>query len=880
MLVFQSRTAKSATFLFLGLLFFTLPHESSASPLKKILILFPYESHVPGFITFSNAFQSALKGSEDCELEFFIECMDLTRFPAERHHDELMVLYREKYSDMKLDLIVASQFPSLQFLAKYLDKTFLKAPVLIVNIDSRLIGDREQMPDATVSAGKLDFSGTMALSMSIHPDARKVFVVSGASRYDETFLTLAREELHTFEDRVELSYLSGLPMDELIHRVSNLPEHSVVLFVSFFRDGSGKAFKSPDALALISRLANAPIYAVSETLIGSGIVGGNLNSLPSLGAQSARVALRILAGERPSDLNLSGESGNQLVFDARELTRWGISEAALPPGSTVIHKEFSIWESYPWTIAGILVFVLTQTLLIAGLLVNRGKRRSAELRLRESRTLLTALFDSTPDFIWSVDAERFGLLTFNRSVYEYFMDLRGLRIETGMRPQDLFPHEELVQEWQMFYRRTLEEGSFTREYLVTAGDRTMRLNLNRLERDGKVFGVSGFGQDITERKRAEEAMAVSEARYRTVADYTHDWEYWAAPDGTLNYVSPSCKRVTGYAPQEFIDSPSLVNEIIVPEDRLLLDRHQVDRRSHLGLLDLQFRILTREGQIRWIDHSCQSVMDQDGHFLGIRASNRDVTERKMAEARAQQHRDELSHVTRVAALGELTSSLAHELNQPLAAILNYANAAQRFLAGPEPNLGRVSEAIQGIIRDEKRAADVIRNVRALLRKQKPRNSALDINDVIRDSLVLFQGDFILKDLSLVTELAPGLPAVSGDRVQLQQVLINLSLNAAAAMSRAMPDSRRLVFRTELSEDQGVKFSVRDSGTGIDEDHKDRLFDTFYTTNPEGLGMGLAICQNIIDAHGGTIWAENNPDGGATFSFILQAAGGSAERVSK
>ncbi len=147
-----------------------------------------------------------------------------------------------------------------------------------MNIDSRLIRDRELLPDATVLAGKLDFSGTMALSMSIHPDVRKVFVVSRASGYDEALLTLAREELHTFEDRLELSCFSGLPMDELIHRVSNLAEHSLVPCVSYFRDGRGKAFKSPDALALISRQANATADGVSETLIVLGTAGGNLNS--------------------------------------------------------------------------------------------------------------------------------------------------------------------------------------------------------------------------------------------------------------------------------------------------------------------------------------------------------------------------------------------------------------------------------------------------------------------------------------------------------------------------------------------------------------------------------------------------------------------------
>jgi PAS domain S-box-containing protein len=338
-------------------------------------------------------------------------------------------------------------------------------------------------------------------------------------------------------------------------------------------------------------------------------------------------------------------------------------------------------------------------------------------------------------------------------------------------------------------------------------------------------------------------------------------------------VSPSCERITGYSPQEFLDNPSLRYEIIIPEDRRIYDRHRNDSGKELKSQEIQFRILTRDGNIRWIDHACRPVTDQDGQFQGFRASNRDVTARKTAETKVQQHRDELSHVTRVAAMGELTSSLAHELNQPLAAILNYANAAQRFLAGAEPNLSKLSEALQGIVRNDKRAAEVIGRVRDLLKKQEPRYSTLDMNHVIKEYLDLIPGDSIMRGFSIVTELAPGLPAVRGDAVQLQQVLLNLTLNAAAAMSHVMLDFPRLVISTEIGEDQGVKVLVRDFGVGIDEDHKDRLFEPLYTTKPEGLGMGLAISQNIISAHGGSIWAENNPDRGATICFTLQPAGG-------
>jgi PAS domain S-box-containing protein len=376
--------------------------------------------------------------------------------------------------------------------------------------------------------------------------------------------------------------------------------------------------------------------------------------------------------------------------------------------------------------------------------------------------------------------------------------------------------------------------------------------------------------NLHKRRQAEAEIASSALRYRTVADYTYDWEYWSAPDGSLNYVSPSCERITGYSVKEFTDDPSLFLEMILPEDRKTWDGHDHEGRGRSKPGEIQFRIRTKGGEIRWIEHNCLPVKDVQGDFLGVRASNRDITDRKRAEFEAQQQRNELAHVTRVAAMGELTSSLAHELNQPLAAIRNYANAAQRFLSLGEPNLAKAREALEGIVRDDKRAAEVISGIRGLLKKEEPRFRPVHINEVVQELLVFIRGDSVLEGLSIETELAREIPAVPGDTVQLKQVLLNLMLNALDAMNKAKPDSRRLVIKTEKDENGEVKVSVRDFGAGIDENHLKKLFEPFHTTKPGGMGMGLAISERIINAHGGSIRGENKPDGGALFCFTLPA----------
>lgn len=698
---------------------------------------------MPGFISFDASFRSTLTASKDYHFEFYVECMDLIRFPDGRYHDKLIQLYREKYPGLKIDLIVALLRPSLEFLAEYSPESFVKVPVIFCDQDSRLLGNPTPMPVAAVVAGRLDMEGTLALAMRLHPDVRKVFVVTGASRFDQSLEAMAREALHHFESQVELSYLSGLPMNELIHRVSNLTEDALVFYVSVFQDGNGRAFNSPDALALIARKANAPIYSISETYIGSGIVGGHLVSHSKQGARTAQVALRILAGEKPDEVEDTGGSDNERIFDARELKRWGISEENLPPGSDVRHRDFSIWETYRWQIVGIVSILIIQALLISALVTSLRRQRRADRALRDA-----------------------------------------------------------------------------------------------------------------------------ELKYRTVADFTHDWEYWSAPDGKFLYVSPSCERITGYSSRLFMEDSSLFDRIVYPQDHEIWEEHVRQSRTDSKFREIQLRIQTRDGSIRWIEHACRPVIDEQGLFQGIRAGNRDITDRKNAEMEAQFHREELAHVTRIVTIGELATSLAHEINQPLTAILCNAEAAQRFLSNATADLDEVRMILDDIIQDDRRAGEVIRRIRTLVKKESSRRETVTLNDAVRETMALVRSVSLLEGLSITAELDSDLPSVHGDRVQLQQVVLNLLLNATAAMRDTPPALRKLVITTAKQDSQAVMVSVRDAGTGIDKNGMERLFEPFYTTKADGLGMGLSISRTIIKAHGGRIWAENNREGGATFYFSL------------
>jgi PAS domain S-box-containing protein len=249
--------------------------------------------------------------------------------------------------------------------------------------------------------------------------------------------------------------------------------------------------------------------------------------------------------------------------------------------------------------------------------------------------------------------------------------------------------------------------------------------------------------------------------------------------------------------------------------------------------------------------------------------------RKEAEGEAMNARSELLRMERLSRMGELTSSLAHEINQPLSAIRTNAEAAQRFLSGVAPDIGEVRQILEDIIRDDRRANDVVQKVRALVRKEKPQEEILDLNKTIQEVVGLIRSEFLLQGLSFAMELSPDLKMIRGDRIQLQQVILNLILNSAAAMRNSPRAQRKITVKTAMPDSGTVKASVTDFGTGIDQNNIELLFEPFYTTKPDGLGMGLSISQRIITAHGGSLKASNNPQGGATFAFTLPAHPGDA-----
>jgi PAS domain S-box-containing protein len=416
----------------------------------------------------------------------------------------------------------------------------------------------------------------------------------------------------------------------------------------------------------------------------------------------------------------------------------------------------------------------------------------------------------------------------------------------------------------------LRTGRWEGELVHTKKDGTQAVVASRwsVQRDARGHPVTTLetNNDITERKQAEDALRRSDAYLAEAQRLSLTGSFgWKVSSGELFWSEESfrifgCDRTT---------KPSL--ELIIqrthPAD-IARVRQLIDHASRDGKdWEIEHRLLMPDGSVRSVYVVARATTDEVGRpeFVG---AIMDVSAAKQAEQELRQAQAELAHVARVTTLGELTASIAHEVNQPITAVVTSADAALRWLRAEPPRLEEIRVLLGGIIKDGKRAGDFIHRIRALVKKAPPRMARFDLNEAVLDVIALTRSEFLRHGVSLQTQLAMGLPLIEGDRIQLQQVILNLTLNAVEAMSGIDGGVREIRIGTERESSNSVLITVKDSGPGLDSQSVDRLFDPFYTTKPDGMGMGLAICRSIIEAHQGRLWATANEPQGAVFQLTL------------
>ena len=588
-----------------------------------------------------------------------------------------------------------------------------------------------------------DISKTLDLAERLQPRARNLVVIAGAADFDRQWVQIARKQIESREKHYNTRYLVGLPYDTLIEEVSRFPRDTIAITLTYFADDHGGQYLSPDVVSGVAKTASAPVYSPYPTSIGSGIVGGYSDLNASMGAQIANMALQILAGKDPNTIAPQLSTAGAYRVDARQLKRWRLSDAKLPPSTVVLFKEATLWEEHPYLVVSTFGALGFQSAIIAYVVVQNRRRRVAEKSLAENEERMAFTAASTNTGLWQFQVE--------------------------------------------------------------------------------------------------------------------DEPIWA---------TKHCRTILGLPENTPLSLATLGNSIH-PDDRRALVRTMREATSKGRPIDGEFRVVLPSGELRWIAlKGYPHRRESDGPYY-INGVLSDITALKMAEGEAELQRSEIAHLLRQSIISELSGTLAHELNQPLTAILASAETAQDLLGRKSIDLEKIQEIVTDIIGEESRASEIVSRVRKLLRKGESTSEPIDLNQLMESTLHLLRGEFARRKINVDVGLTPNLPTISGDPVQLQQVLVNVIMNAMDAVRSKAPAQRAINITTRANGTR-IEAAIIDSGPGIAAENQARLFQPFFTTKERGLGLGLSICSRIVKSHGGKLSVENNADGGATAVLALPA----------
>jgi len=807
------------------------------SQTRQIVLLYDERTDLPGMAMLDAGLVRALTSGSPDHIEIYREAMDLSRFDSDAYRNLLRDHLRAKYAAKKIDVAVAAMEPALDFLLSHRDEVFPGAPIVFCGIDRGRISGRLLPSDVTGVLQKREFSPTLELALSLHPGTDRIVVVAGASEFDARLLKQAREEFRPFEDRLAFTYLTALPLPELLSQLSRLPPKTIVLYSTVFRDGAGKPFVPHEVAERVSAAANAPVYGFIDQYLGRGIVGGRLYGSGAHGEAAAGLVLKILKGTKPSELPLIEPVSSVTALDWQQLQRWGIDESRLPSGANIRFRPASLWSEYKHYVIGGLLIIMAQTVTIAALVGHRARRRRAERSLVESENRFQIAADTAPVMIWVTGTDK--RCTFLNKCWLEFTG-RTLAQELGegwaesVHPDDrqkcLKTYHEAFDARQPFvmeYRLRRRDGEY--RWISDAG-------ATRQDVEGNFAGYVGSCLDISESRRKAEALAESEGRLRAILDTAVEGIITINERGVIESVNVATEKIFGYTAEEMIGQNV---RMLMPahyrdeHDQFLANHQRTRQPKAIGIgRDVSGR--RKDGSEFPIDLAVSEIVLADRRvFTGF---VRDITERKQTERAARALSGRLI-AAQEAERARLARELHDDITQRLACLAIDAGRIESGLAGAERN-----ETMRDL-RD--RLVRLSEDVHSLSYKLHPA---------------------LLEDLGLPDALKAECERFSRHEslpvdVKLEQIPTKLPPDAGLCLFRVTQEALRNVARHAHAKaaavslrplDGGLQLAVTDTGVGFDPgQHRHRP------------SLGLASMRERVRLVGGELDIESAPGHGTS-----------------
>jgi len=628
---------------FLFLLVTALPVVFSQSVLaseknRTVLVLMGSEQFDPAGSRFEESLRANLTKDSPVPIELYKEHLDPRTSDAD-YDKELVGLLQRKYAGRKFDLIIAVLDSGVRLLLRN-PELFPDTPVVFYFLDRRNLDDLKLRSNMTGIWSEVKFASNLDLALALHPNTKKVVLVAGVSEFDKYWTAKAREDLRSYEGRLEITYLIGLTVAEQKQALANLSQDTVVIYTTSTRDNAGNRNYNVDVLRQISPASSAPIYGLTDVQLGNGIIGGSVMSFEFLGAETAKLSLRVMSGEKPQAIAPFGVP-NIDMFDWRQLQRWGIDEGKLPTGSVVRFRQPSVWEQYKWRIAGAIALIILQALLIVWLLLNRAKRRRAEEEVRLSENRFRHMADTAPVLIWMSDKQ--PLVTF---LNKRCMDFTGLSMEAMLGERWLeIVHEDDRQRCMDIYSAAYEHKEpWVYEYRIRHADGEFHWLYNtsapRFAANGEFLGYIGSCVDITDRKLAEESVRESEARFREMADSSTILIWISDANMLCTYFNKRVVDFTGRS-MEQLNGEGWLESVHEDDVQRCVDAYTTgyERKEQFVL---EYRLRRADGEYRWLYDTGAPRFASNGEFLGYIGSAVDITDRRNAEEALQIAHEEVN----------------------------------------------------------------------------------------------------------------------------------------------------------------------------------------------------------------------------------------------